>query len=126
MSSRCAQAEVKAKKKKLKAAAWTSKLHTSHSLLFCVGGGLLNYVFFFLLTAHYHTAHAQADASLRMRSTLAGAQSALHVDTKESASGSAKVFFYFIYFYLCRDHRPLLSSNERLDSLGTRRQRHKA
>jgi hypothetical protein len=105
MSSRCAQAEVKAKNtkiKKIKAAAWTSKLHTSHSLFFCAGGGLLNYVFFFFLTAHYHAAHAQADASLRMRSTLAGAQSASHVDTKESASVSAKVFFLCV-----GDHRPL-------------------
>jgi hypothetical protein len=54
--------------------------------------------FFFANCTLYHTVHAQADASLRMRSTLAGAQSASHVDTKESASGSAKVFFYFLFF----------------------------
>ena len=78
---------------------WTSKLHTSHSLFFVGGWGASKLcTYFFLLTTHYHRAHTQADASLRMRSTLAGAQSASHVDTKESASVSAKVF-YFILFY---------------------------
>jgi hypothetical protein len=73
---------------------------TAHLALasFLCGGRASKLCIFFLLTAHYHTAHAQADASLRMRSTLAGAQSALHVDTKESASGSAKVFFLFFLF----------------------------
>ena len=54
----------------------------------------------FLLTTHYHTAQTQADASLRMRSTLAGAQSASHVDTKESASVSAKVFYFILFYFI--------------------------